>query len=65
MSNLFRKKSLEGLDSPESLDEFLKVTNVPSWIVLIAILLIIIGFIAWACLATVDGISPIEYMYNK
>ncbi|MDD2596021.1 MAG: hypothetical protein PHD11_09465 [Bacteroidales bacterium] len=57
MENLFRKKSLESLNSPDNLDEYLKVTNVPGWLILIACMLVLAGLIIWSFNVQIDGIS--------
>lgn len=65
MSNLFRKKSLDSLNSPDNLDEYLKVTNVPGWIILTACLLIIAGLIVWSLYTKIDGTSAFMHLFNK
>lgn len=62
---LFRKESLEALNSPERLTEYLKVTNVPVWILLVVIFLLILGFITWGMSATLtEGIKPIDLVWG-
>lgn len=64
-NELFRKESLEALSSPERLTEYLKVTNVPVWILLVVIFLLILGFIAWAMSATLmPGMKPIDFLWG-
>ena len=58
---LFRKESLDNLKSPEKLNDFLRVTNVPVWIILIAIFIIGIGFVYWCITANIaTGVNPID-----
>ena len=57
MSELFRKKSLERISSPEQLDDYIKVTSVPVWIVLLAIVVILSGMLAWASFGTVESVK--------
>ena len=73
MSELFRKKSLERISSPEQLDDYIKVTSVPVWIVLLAIVVLLSGMLAWASFGTVelvkdDGttqtVHPITFVTN-
>ena len=40
---LFREKSLEAIESPESMNDYLQVTSPGVWIVLAAIIAILIG----------------------
>lgn len=65
MDNLFRKKSLESLNSPDNLDEYLKVTNVPGWVVLLACLLVIAGLIIWSFSVKIDGVSAFIHLFSK
>lgn len=44
---IFRKKSLDKINSPESLNEYLRVTNPGMWIVLLAIVVFLVGSIIW------------------
>ena len=57
---IFREKSMEKLRSPEQLEEYLHITNPGLWLVLIAILVLTIGFFVWA------GLTPVEsYVYGN
>lgn len=44
---VFRQKSVDRVSSPEQLDSYLKVTSPSVWIVLIGIIIILTGAIAW------------------
>ncbi|MCR4789085.1 MAG: hypothetical protein K5888_10895 [Lachnospiraceae bacterium] len=45
---LFRKKSLDRISSPEELNDFLHVTNPPMWMILSAIIILLAGFLVWS-----------------
>lgn len=73
MSELFRKKSLERISSPEQLDEYIRVTTPSVWIVLLAIVVLLVGMLAWGTMGTVevekaDGttqmVHPITFVTN-
>ncbi|MCR5591481.1 MAG: hypothetical protein K6F73_08080 [Lachnospiraceae bacterium] len=73
MSELFRKKSLERVTSPEELNDYIRVTTVPVWLVLLATLIILAGLIVWGIfgkvdMVTADGVvktvSPITFVIN-
>ncbi len=73
MSELFRKKSLDRISSPEQLNDYIRVTSAPVWIVLLAIVVLLVGLIAWATFGTVeeekaDGtkqfVHPITFVTN-
>ena len=44
---VYREKSLERISSPEQLNDYLKVTKPMVWVVLIAAVLLIVGFLIW------------------
>ena len=45
--SLFREKSLEAIESPESLNDYLKVTSPGVWLVLAAVVVLLAGAILW------------------
>ena len=73
MSEVFRKKSLERVSSPEELKDYIRVTTPPVWLVLAATLVLLLGLLAWSALGTVeverpDGstetVHPITFVVN-
>ena len=44
---LFRKKSMEKVVSPENLNDYIRVPNPGVWFLLLAILLLFVGFFVW------------------
>lgn len=58
MAGVFREKSLERAASPESLDDYIQVSNPSVWMVLIAILLLLAGGFMWACFANLSDEQP-------
>lgn len=51
---LFRKKSIERVSSPEQLDEYIRVSNPGIWIVLAAIVILLIGVCVWGVVGHLD-----------
>ena len=47
-NNLFRKKSLERISSPDQLDQYMRVTNPGVWMVLVAVIILLLGFVVAA-----------------
>ncbi len=47
-NGLFRKKSLERISSPEQLHDYMHVTSPRLWMLLIAVAVLLIGFLAYA-----------------
>ena len=46
-SNIFRKKSMDRVSSPEQLNDYIKVSNPTVWMILIAIIMFMLGVCAW------------------
>lgn len=65
MEDLFRKKSLDKLNSPENLDEYLKVSNISGWLIILALVLIIVGAIFWISSISNDGINLLDYLFKN
>ncbi len=57
--SLFREKSLESVNSPESLNSSLKVTTPGVWILLAGIIVILVGIIAWGILGRIEATSKV------
>lgn len=51
---LFRKKSIEKVSSPEELNEYIRVTNPGVWMVLTAIVILLIGVCFWGFMGHLD-----------
>lgn len=51
---LFRKKSIEKVSSPEQLNEYIRVSNPGVWMVLAAIVILLIGVCVWGVLGHLD-----------
>ncbi len=47
INHLFREKSLEKVSSPDSLNDYIKVENPKSWLVLSAVAVLLIGVCVW------------------
>lgn len=46
-SNIFRKKSMDRVSSPEQLNDYIRVSNPTVWMILVAIIIFLIGVCAW------------------
>lgn len=53
--SLFRKKSLENIESPDLLDNYLRVTSPGVWMLITAIVVILIGTVIWGFLGHIDS----------
>ncbi len=56
---IFRKKSLDKIKSPESLDDYVRVTNPTVWLLLAAVIILLVGAVIWGTfghiVTSVDG----------
>lgn len=54
MSELFRKKSMERVNSPEQLNDYIRVSNPGVWMVLAAIIVLLLGVCVWGIFGHLD-----------
>lgn len=54
-SSVYRKTSMERIQSPEQLNDYLRVTNPSVWVVLTAVVLILLGMLVWGAFAYIDS----------
>ena len=47
-NNIFRKKSLDRISSPEQLNDYIKVSNPSIWLILSALIVIIVSVFIWS-----------------
>jgi len=62
---LFREKSLESIESPESLTDYLRVTSPRVWMLLGAVMLILIGIIVWGIAGSIETHAKVAVMVNE
>ena len=53
---LFRKKSIDRVFSPEQLNEYIRVSNPSVWVILLSIVVLLIGVCAWGVLGHLDTV---------
>lgn len=53
-AKLFREKSLEAIESPESLNDYLRVTSPRVWLVLAAVIALLAGGILWGIFGNIS-----------
>ena len=62
--NLFRKKSMDRISSPEELGAYLRVTNPAVWMILTAVILLLVGFLVWGSIASIDSFATGKAVVN-
>lgn len=45
---IFREKNVNELNSPDELNEYLRVTSPSIWLVMAAVIVLLLGLIVWA-----------------
>lgn len=57
---IFRKKSLERIKSPESLKDYVRVANPSVWLILTAIIVLLLGGLLWGFFGRIETKIPIS-----
>ena len=52
---IFRKKSMDKVKSPENLDDFIRVSNPGVWLLLVSVIVLLIGACVWGIFGHVDS----------
>ena len=55
---LFRKKSLDKVKSPESLDDYIQVSNPSVWLLLVSVIVLLAGACIWGIFGHIDSTVP-------
>ena len=56
---IFRKKSVDRMSSPEQLNDYIKVTNPGVWMALAAIVILLVGVCVWGVFGTLETKLPV------
>lgn len=52
---IFRKKSLDKVKSPENLDDYIQVSNPGVWLVLVSVIVLLAGACVWGIFGHIDS----------
>ena len=55
---IFRKKSLDKVKSPENLEDYIRVANPGVWLLLISVIVLLIGACVWGVFGHIDSTLP-------
>lgn len=55
---IFRKKSLDKVKSPENLDDYIRVSNPGVWLLLVSVIVLLIGAVVWGAFGHIDSTVP-------
>lgn len=53
-NSIFREKSIGKISSPEDLNDYVRVANPGVWLILGAIIVLLVGFICWGILGSIE-----------
>lgn len=56
-NEVFRRKSLERISSPEQLTDYLKVTNPGIWVMLAAVIVLLGGLFVWSMVGNLETLT--------
>lgn len=57
--DIFRKKNLDKVNSPENLNDYIKVSNPGMWLIIAAVLVLIAGACIWGFFGHIDTKVPV------
>ena len=57
---IFRKKSLDKIKSPEQLNDYVRVANPGVWLLLCAVIVLLIGFCIWGIFGQIKTTVPAQ-----
>ncbi len=72
-SAVYREKAMNRISSPESLNDYIRVTTPSVWIVLGVVIALLVGILGWTVFGTVEArdaagnvnrVHPITYVTN-
>lgn len=58
-SNLFRKKSIDRVSSPEQLNDRIRVTSTGVWLLLVGVILVLAGILVWGIFGRLNTLLPV------
>ena len=64
MADIFRKKSLDNIATPDHLDDYINVSNPSVWVILGAIIVFLAGVVIWCFFGRIGDISPFQLLFQ-
>lgn len=64
-TNLFRKKSIERISSPEQLNDYICVSSPGVWLILMAVVVLLAGVVIWGVFGTMNSYIDVCAVSDK
>lgn len=64
-NRIFREKNLKKAYGAEELKEYIRVANPEPWLLLTAILVLLVGFLAWGDLGQIETRVPVDVVAQR
>lgn len=61
---IFRKESIDRVNSPEQLNDYIRCVRPSVWVALGAIAVLLAGVIVWGVFGQIDGLHPIYFILH-
>ena len=61
---IFRQKSIERIESPEAMDDYLRVTSPGVWLLLGVVVAFLIGVVCWGFLGRIDSTTKAAVIHD-
>lgn len=59
-NDIFRKKSIDKMNSPEDLNDYVRIANPGVWLMLIAIIILLAGLCVWGIFGRIESKVPVS-----
>ena len=53
-NSIFREKSMSEINSPEKLNEYIKVSSPGTWMIILAVIILIVGMAVWGTFSKIE-----------
>ncbi len=65
--SIFRKKNIDKVFSPDQLNDYIKVSNPSTWVILAAVIIFLAAVLIWAVFGQIPGTAEhaVTFILNK
>lgn len=61
----FRAKSLERINSPENLEDYIRIANPSVWVILAAVVILLLGLGLWGVFGRIETKVPVQIVVEE